>query len=47
MTTLRSYELIWGVQKWWYPKNRWFVRENSIYEWMMTRGTPILGNHHF
>ena len=29
------------------PRNGWFriTRENPIYKWMMTRGTPISGNH--
>ena len=42
----------WGVPWPWvpmgYPK-LWmvFVRENPIYKWMMTGGTPFLGNHHF
>ena len=28
------------------PQNGWFIRGNPIYKWMMTRGTPILGNPH-
>ena len=28
------------------PKNGWFMEENPIYRWMMTRGNPILGNNH-
>jgi hypothetical protein len=36
-----------GFHTWGYP-NSWmvFVRENPIYKWMMTGGTPILGNPH-
>ena len=28
------------------PQNLWFIRENPIWKWMMTGGTPILGNPH-
>ena len=28
------------------PSNGWFTRENPIWKWMMTGGTPISGNHH-
>ena len=28
------------------PQNGWFIRENPIKIRMMSRGTPILGNHH-
>ena len=28
------------------PQNGWFIRENPSYKWMMTGGTPILGNPH-
>ena len=38
-----------GFQKWRYtPKesNRWFTMGNRIFSWMITRGTPILGNLH-
>ena len=30
-------------------QNGWFInvyKRKSIYNWMMTMGTPILGNHH-
>ena len=27
-------------------QNRWFIRENPDLKWMMTGGTPILGNPH-
>ena len=26
------------------PQIGWFIRDNPIKIWMMTRGTPILGN---
>ena len=28
------------------PQNARFIRENPIYKWMMTGGTPFFGNHH-
>ena len=31
----------WGV-----PQNLWCIMENPNLAWIMTRGTPILGNHH-
>ena len=27
------------------PIAGWFMRENTMYKWMITRGTPISGNH--
>ena len=32
----------------WLPLDRWMVyyRENPSYQWMMTGGTPISGNHY-
>ena len=34
-------------QKWGYPHSPMvFVRENAIYKWMMTGGSPILGKLH-
>ena len=38
---------IWRFPKMGVP-NSWMVdfMENPIYEWMITRGTPIVGNHH-
>ena len=33
-----------GVHKWGYPTNGWFFVGNRIWKWMMTGGTPILGN---
>ena len=37
-----------GFQKWGLPQARWMVyfMENLNLKWMMTRGTPILENHH-
>ena len=26
------------------PNSGWFIRENPIYKWMMTGGTPIYGH---
>ena len=36
----------WGFGKWRVtPIAGWFINGKSIYKWMMTGGTPILGNH--
>ena len=44
--TGRTHPIDVGFSKNGGTENRWFRRENPIYKWMMTGGTPILVNHH-
>ena len=44
--TLSIIHSSWEFPKMGIPNNGWFTRDKSIYKWMMTGGTPILGNHH-
>ena len=34
-----------GFHKRGYPQNGWFIREKVLLDWMITRGSPILGTH--
>ena len=38
--------LIWRLPEMGVPQNGWFMMEKQKSKWMMTRGTPILGNLH-
>ena len=42
--TYIMYTYIWGVPKMGIPRNGWFILDNPNLKWMMTGGTPTLGN---